>query len=49
MLLVVPSREQVALYQRMKQELDELVGQINGRHGSVDMHRAIARRMQEQG
>jgi trehalose 6-phosphate synthase/phosphatase len=35
-LLVVPSREQVALYQRMKQELDELVGQINGRHGSVD-------------
>jgi trehalose 6-phosphate synthase/phosphatase len=35
-LLVVPSREQVALYQRMKQELDELVGQINGRHGTVD-------------
>lgn len=35
-LLVVPSREQVAQYQRMKQELDELVGQINGRHGSVE-------------
>lgn len=35
-LLVVPSREQVARYQRMKQELDELVGQINGRFGSVD-------------
>lgn len=34
-LLVVPSREQVARYQRMKQELDELVGQINGRHGTV--------------
>jgi trehalose 6-phosphate synthase/phosphatase len=35
-LLVVPSREQVARYQQMKQELDELVGQINGRHGSVE-------------
>jgi trehalose 6-phosphate synthase/phosphatase len=35
-LLVVPSRELVTRYQRMKQELDELVGQINGRYGSVD-------------
>jgi len=35
-LLVVPSREQVKRYQRMKQELDELVGQINGRYGTVD-------------
>jgi len=35
-LLVVPSREQVARYQRMKQELDERVGQINGRFGTVD-------------
>lgn len=35
-LLVVPSREQVEQYQRMKQELDELVGQINGSLGSVD-------------
>lgn len=35
-LLVVPSREQVTRYQRMKQELDERVGQINGRFGSVD-------------
>jgi trehalose 6-phosphate synthase/phosphatase len=35
-LLVVPSREQVARYQRMKQELDELVGQVNGRFGAVD-------------
>jgi trehalose 6-phosphate synthase/phosphatase len=35
-MLVVPSREQVTRYQRMKQELDELVGQINGRFGSVD-------------
>jgi trehalose 6-phosphate synthase/phosphatase len=35
-LLVVPSREQVERYQLMKQELDELVGQLNGAHGSVD-------------
>jgi trehalose 6-phosphate synthase/phosphatase len=35
-LLVVPSREQVEQYQRMKQELDELVGQINGAYGAVD-------------
>lgn len=35
-LLVVPSREQVPSYQRMKQELDEKIGQINGRFGSVD-------------
>ncbi len=35
-MLVVPSREQVARYQRMKQELDERVGQINGRFGTVD-------------
>lgn len=35
-LLVVPSREQVTQYQRMKQELDERVGQINGRFGTVD-------------
>jgi trehalose 6-phosphate synthase/phosphatase len=34
-LVVVPSREQVSRYQRMKQELDELVGQINGNLGSV--------------
>jgi trehalose 6-phosphate synthase/phosphatase len=35
-LVVVPSREQVQQYQRMKHELDELVGQINGTYGSVD-------------
>lgn len=35
-LIVVPSREQVEQYQRMKQELDELVGQINGAYGTVD-------------
>lgn len=36
MLIVVPSREQVDQYQRMKHELDELVGQINGAYGSVE-------------
>lgn len=35
-LVVVPSREEVSRYQRMKQELDELVGQINGSLGAVD-------------
>jgi trehalose 6-phosphate synthase/phosphatase len=35
-LNVVPSRGEVEQYQRMKQELDELVGQINGAYGSVD-------------
>lgn len=36
LLVVVPSREQVEQYQRMKHELDELVGQINGAYGSMD-------------
>jgi trehalose 6-phosphate synthase/phosphatase len=35
-LVVVPSREEVPHYKRMKHELDELVGQINGAFGSVD-------------
>jgi trehalose 6-phosphate synthase/phosphatase len=35
-LVVVPSREHVERYQRMKQELDELVGQLNGSLGTVD-------------
>jgi trehalose 6-phosphate synthase/phosphatase len=35
-LVVVPSRERVRRYQRMKKELDELVGQINGAYGTVD-------------
>jgi trehalose 6-phosphate synthase/phosphatase len=35
-LTVVPSRGEVEQYQRMKHELDELVGQINGSFGSVD-------------
>ncbi len=35
-LVVVPSREQVDRYQKMKQELDELIGQLNGSLGAVD-------------
>jgi trehalose 6-phosphate synthase/phosphatase len=35
-LTVVPSRGEVEQYQRMKHELDELVGQINGAFGSVE-------------
>ena len=35
-LVVVPSRAEVPQYQRMKQELDERVGQINGRFGTID-------------
>ena len=34
-LAVVPSREEEENYQRMKRELDELVGKINGRFGKV--------------
>ncbi|HEY5753543.1 MAG TPA: bifunctional alpha,alpha-trehalose-phosphate synthase (UDP-forming)/trehalose-phosphatase [Chthoniobacterales bacterium] len=35
-LAVVPSRVEVERYQRMKHDLDELVGQINGAYGTVD-------------
>ncbi len=35
-LVVVPSRAEVKQYKRMKHELDELVGQINGAYGGVD-------------
>jgi trehalose 6-phosphate synthase/phosphatase len=35
MLVVVPSREGVELYRKMKSRIDELVGQINGRFGTV--------------
>jgi trehalose 6-phosphate synthase/phosphatase len=35
MLVVVPSREGVELYRKMKSKIDELVGQINGRFGTV--------------
>lgn len=36
LLAVIPSRAEVLQYQRMKQELDEKVGQINGRFGTVN-------------
>lgn len=35
-LVVVPSRTRVEQYQRMKQRIDETVGQINGQFGSID-------------
>ena len=34
--VAVPSREQVSEYQRLKRELDELVGRVNGRFGMRD-------------
>lgn len=35
-LIVVPSRVGVEYYQQIKKQIDELVGKINGRFGSVD-------------
>jgi len=35
-LIVVPSRDEVPQYRRMKRELDERVGRINGRLGSTE-------------
>jgi trehalose 6-phosphate synthase/phosphatase len=35
LMLVVPSRTGVEEYQRMKQQIDELVGNINGRFGTL--------------
>lgn len=35
-LAVVPSRTEVEHYQQMKKEIDELVGRINGKFGSID-------------
>jgi trehalose 6-phosphate synthase/phosphatase len=34
-LSVVPSREEVAQYRRMKKDLDEVVGRVNGRFGNM--------------
>ncbi|HEX8546231.1 MAG TPA: bifunctional alpha,alpha-trehalose-phosphate synthase (UDP-forming)/trehalose-phosphatase [Cytophagaceae bacterium] len=34
-LVVVPSRDQVSLYKKLKIEIDELVGRINGKHGDM--------------
>jgi trehalose 6-phosphate synthase/phosphatase len=35
-LVVVPSRTTVARYALLKRQIDEMVGAINGRHGSID-------------
>jgi trehalose 6-phosphate synthase/phosphatase len=35
-LVLVPSREGVDQYQTMKRQIDELIGRINGRYGSLD-------------
>ncbi len=35
-LIVVPSRTEVDKYQEMKKQIDELVGKINGKFGTVD-------------
>lgn len=35
-LVLVPSREGVDEYQRMKRQIDEAIGRINGRYGSLD-------------
>lgn len=35
-MIVVPSRDTVDRYQRLKVSIDELVGRINGKHGRVD-------------
>ena len=34
-IVVVPSRTRVGQYARLKKQVDELIGQINGRHGSI--------------
>jgi len=36
LMVVVPSRVGVEYYQQMKKQIDELVGKINGRFGSID-------------
>lgn len=35
-MLVVPSRDQVGKYRELKEEIDLLVGRINGNHGKMD-------------
>jgi trehalose 6-phosphate synthase/phosphatase len=34
-LIVVPSRSQVERYKAMKHRVDELIGEVNGRHGTI--------------
>ncbi|MFN3405460.1 MAG: bifunctional alpha,alpha-trehalose-phosphate synthase (UDP-forming)/trehalose-phosphatase [Cytophagaceae bacterium] len=36
LLIVVPSRDQVDLYKKLKIEIDELVGRINGKYGKIN-------------
>lgn len=36
LMLVVPSRDQVAQYQSLKEEIDELVGRINGQYRTIN-------------
>ena len=36
LLIVVPSREEVHYYKQLKEEIDLLVGQINGKHANMD-------------
>ena len=35
-MVVVPSRDNVGEYKRLKEEIDLLVGKINGKHGRID-------------
>ena len=35
-MVAVPSRTSVETYIRLKQQIDELVGRINGKHGTID-------------
>lgn len=35
-LVVVPSRDQVDLYHKLKIEIDEIVGRINGKYGNIN-------------
>jgi trehalose 6-phosphate synthase/phosphatase len=36
LMVVVPSRTGVENYQRMKSRIDELVGEVNGKFGSLE-------------
>ncbi len=36
LLLAVPSREGIEQYQQMREEIDKLVGQINGKYGDIN-------------
>jgi trehalose 6-phosphate synthase/phosphatase len=35
-MIVVPSRDTVEMYRDLKEEIDELVGRINGKYGTID-------------